>query len=135
MRAVAAAFRDCSPHDGGFLAAPYYPGLYAFLNTRAPTWDTYYLWPRSDQLQQAEIEELQRKHTSLVLLNPQFALNGREGLELVKTNPKLVEYIRSQYRRTAVQLPEGFELYYSPRDCANIMREKLESPSGSARQN
>ena len=135
MRAVAAAFLDCNPHDGGFLAAPYYPGLYAFLHTRAPSWDTYYLWPRGDQIQQAEIEGLQRNHTSLVLLNPQFALNGRESLELVRTNPKLVAYIRSNYQRRTVHLPEGFQLYYSPQGCADITRGTLESSSSSVKQN
>jgi hypothetical protein len=124
MNTVATAFRDCNPHDGGFFVAPFYPGLYAFLNTRAPTWDTYYLWPRSDEIQQAEIEALQRNHTSLILLNPGFALNGRESLELVRTNPKLVAYIRENYRRSTAQLPQGFELYYSPRYCEEVMRGK-----------
>ena len=134
MQVVAAAFLDCTPHDGGFFAAPFYPGMYAFLNTRAPSWDTYYLWPRSDQIQQAEIEALQQNHTSLILLNPEFALNGRESLELVRTNPKVVEYIRANYQRSAVHLPEGFELYYSPQGCANIMRGNLESSSPSGKQ-
>jgi hypothetical protein len=135
MHAVAAAFLDCTPHDGGFFAAPYYPGLYAFLQTRAPTWDTYFLWPRSDQLQQAEIEALQRNRTTLILLNPRFALNGRESLELVKTNPRLVEYIKSDYQRSAVRLPEGFELYYAPQYCADMTRGKLGSSSSSVEQN
>ena len=124
MNAVATAFRACGMHDGGFLAAPYYPGLYPFLNTRAPLWDTYFLWPRSDQIQQTEIEALQRSHTSLILLNPEFALNGRESLELARTNPKLVTYIRANYRRSATQLPDGFELYYSPQYCADPQRGK-----------
>jgi hypothetical protein len=117
MHIVAAGFHDCGEHDGGLLVAPYYPGLYAFLHTRAPAWDTYFLWPRSDQLQQTEIQALQRNRTSLILLNPQFALNGRESLELVNTNPKLVEYIKSAYQRSAVRLPDRFELYYSPQYC------------------
>ena len=124
MNAVATAFRACGMHDGGFLAAPYYPGLYPFLNTRAPLWDTYFLWPRSDQIQQTEVETLQRSHTSLILLNPEFALNGRESLELARTNPKLVTYIRANYRRSATQLPDGFELYYSPQYCADSQRGK-----------
>jgi hypothetical protein len=124
MNTVATAFRDCNPHDGGFFAAPFYPGLYAFLNIQAPTWDTYFLWPRSDGIQQAEIEALQRNHTSLILLNPEFALNGRESLEFVRTNPKLVAYIRANYRRSTAQLPEGFELYYLPQYCADITRGK-----------
>jgi hypothetical protein len=135
MHAVAAAFLNCTRHDGGFFAAPYYPGLYAFLNTRSPSWDTYYLWPRSDQIQQAEIEALQANRTSLILLNPQFALSARASLELLNTNPKLVGYIRSHYQRSAVHLPDGFELYYSPQGCAAIARGTLGSPLSFVKQN
>jgi hypothetical protein len=117
MKTVATAFHNCGPHDGGFMAAPYYPGLYAFLNTRAPSWDTYYLWSRSDLVQQEDIDALQQNRTALILLNPENALNARESLELVRTTPKLVEYIKSHYQRAAVQLPDGFELYYSPQEC------------------
>ena len=113
MQAVATAFHNCGGRDGGFLAAPYYPGLYAFLNTRAPSWDTYYLWPRSDQIQQAEIDELQRHRTSLFLLNPTFAINGRESLEFARTNPKLLGYIESHYQQAEPELPDGFKFYYS----------------------
>jgi hypothetical protein len=117
MNTAAAAFRNCGLHDGGFLAAPYYPGLYAFLNTRAPLWDTYFLWPRSDQTQQEDIDALQRSRTALILVNPLFALNGRQSLELVQTNPKLVRYIETHYQRSDVRLPDGFELYFSPQRC------------------
>lgn len=117
MNAVAAAFRVCGLHDGGFLAAPYYPGLYAFLNTRAPLWDTYFLWPRSDQTQQQDIDALQRSRTALILINPELALNARESLELVQTNPKLVRYVETHYQRSDIKLPDGFELYFSPEQC------------------
>jgi hypothetical protein len=117
MNTVATAFRNCGLHDGGFLAAPYYPGLYAFLNTRAPLWDTYFLWPRNQQAQQEDIDALQRNRTALILLNSQFALNGRESLELTQTNPILVAYIETHYQRSAIKLPDGFELYFSPQQC------------------
>jgi hypothetical protein len=117
MNTVATAFHDCGLHDGEFLAAPYYPGLYAFLNTRAPLWDTYFLWPRSEEAQQEDIDALQRNRTALILLNPQFALNGRESLELIQTNPKLVGYIETHYQRSDIKLPDGFELYFSPQQC------------------
>jgi hypothetical protein len=117
MNKVATAFRNCGLHDGGFLAAPYYPGLYAFLNTRAPLWDTYFLWPRNQQAQQEDIDALQRNRTAVILLNSQFALNGRESLELTQTNPILVAYIETHYQRSAIKLPDGFELYFSPQQC------------------
>ena len=124
MQAAATAFHNCGGRDGGFFAAPYYPGLYAFLNTRAPSWDTYYLWPRSDQIQQAEIDDLQRNHTSLFLLNPTFAINGRESLEFARTNPKLLGYIKSHYQRAQVELPDGFEFHYSPQECRQAPGKK-----------
>jgi hypothetical protein len=117
MKTVAAAFRRCGPDDGKFMAAPYYPGLYAFLNTRAPFWDTYYLWPRSDQAQQAHIDALRQNRTALILLNPKSAMNGRENLELVRTYPRLVEYIAGHYQRSDAKLLGGFELFYSPQEC------------------
>lgn len=119
MNTVEAAFRNCGPHDGGFMAAPYYPGLYAFLSTRAPLWDTYFLWPRNDQVQQTYIDALQRTRTALILINPESAMNGRETLELIGTAPKLVAYIATHYQRSDIKLPEGFELYYSPQECRN----------------
>lgn len=117
MNTIATAFHICGLHDGGFFAAPYYPGLYAFLNTRAPLWDTYFLWPRNQQAQQEGIDALQRNRTALILLNPQFALNGRESLELMQTNPTLVGYVETHYQRSDIKLPDGFKLYFSPQQC------------------
>jgi hypothetical protein len=117
MNIVGAAFRECGLRDGGFLAAPYYPGLYAFLNTRAPSWDTYFLWPRREQTQRDAIDAVQRNRTALILLNPGMPLNGRESLELIHTNPMLVAYVKEHYQRSALKLSEGFELYFSPRQC------------------
>ena len=135
MNTVETAFRNCGPHNGGFMAAPYYPGLYAFLSTRAPFWDTYFLWPRSDQIQQEYIEALQRDRTGLILLNPRFAINGRQSLELVRTNPKLVGYIEAHYQRSDVKLPEGFELYFSPQECRNPPTGNSEPQLPSANRN
>jgi hypothetical protein len=117
MNTVAAAFRNCRLLDGGFLAAPYYPGLYPFLNTRSPLWDTYFLWPRSQQAQQEDIDALQRNRTALILLNPEMALNARESLELIHTNPILVAYVEAHYQQSELKLPHGFQLYFLPEQC------------------
>src|SRR5438270_6296465 len=98
IKTVANGFRDCGSRDGTFLAAPYYPGLYAFLNTRAPNWDTFFLWPRTRQLQQLEIKDVEKHGLALVLLNTQAAMNGRESLKLAATNPELVEYVISNFQ-------------------------------------
>jgi hypothetical protein len=120
MRTVESAFKDCQAGDGGFFTAPYYPGLYAFLNVRSPVWDTYFLWPRSERVQESEIEALERNRTALVLLNREFAINGRESLKLSATNPKLAGYVMTHFKRSSENLPQGFELYFDPRQCSHL---------------
>jgi hypothetical protein len=117
MRVVQAAFLNCGPHDGGFLEAPYYPGLYAFLGKRSPFWDTYYLWPRSDDLQQRHIQALIGNRTSVVLLNRAASFDGQDRLRISHTYPKLVDFVLTHYQRMDVHLPDGFELYYLPQSC------------------
>jgi len=117
MLAVQTAFRDCGGSDGSFLAAPYYPGLYAFLNTRAPFSDTYYLWPRSDDLQRKHIQALIENRTSVVLINRDASFDNLARLRLAGTYPKLVDYILQHYQRLDTALPEGFELYSLPQNC------------------
>jgi len=118
MKTVEAAFRSCGAIDGSFLEAPFYPGLYAFLRTRAPTWDIYYLWPRSDAVQGREIEILIQNRTSLVLVNKEASFDGKNWLKIGRTNPRLMQYISTEYVRTGTNLPEGFELYTLPGSCA-----------------
>lgn len=122
MRTVQTAFQNCGARDGGFFAAPYYPGLYAFLNTRAPTWDTYFLWPRSESTQQSEVASLQRNDTALFVINSEFAMNGRDSLRFITTNPQLLAYITSHYQHSDTNLPTGFRLFYDPAQCKNLTR-------------
>jgi len=117
MNAAKAAFESRGARDGGFLEAPFYPGLYAFLNARAPFWDTYYLWPRSDDLQNRHIEALIENHTSLVLLNRDVTFDKQDWLRIGHTYPKLVDYILEHYQRSHQKFPDGFEVYYLPQAC------------------
>jgi hypothetical protein len=77
----------------------------------------YYLWPRSDDVQKKEIEALIQNRTALVLLNRDASFDGQEWLKIGNTNPKLVEYISSEYARTRTRLPQGFELDARPQSC------------------
>jgi hypothetical protein len=113
MEAVSRAFEDCGSANGTFLAAPYYPGLYAFLKTKSPLWDLYFLWPRDQALQQKQIVDLKQNNVSLVLLNRAAAMDGIEALRISHSDPDLVAYITHTYNRAEKNLPEGFEIYYS----------------------
>ena len=117
MNTVQAAFRACGGGDGSFFEAPYYPGLYAFLGTRSPTWDVYFLWPRDEQRQQEEIRTLEQNRTSLILMNRQVSYNRPVWLAIGTTNPLLTKYILDHYPRVPSSLPEDFEVEVLPGSC------------------
>lgn len=119
MKAVANAFHECGSVEGSFFEAPYYPGLYPFLNTKAPLWDLYQLWPRDDEFQLNEIHLLKQNGVSLVLLNRQAALDGDAALRIDHTQPRIVQFIQTQYKRSNAKLPQDFELYFSPQKCVD----------------
>jgi hypothetical protein len=116
MNTVASAFHNCGSVDGSFLAVPFYPGMYPFLRTRAPSWDIYYTWPRGDEIQQREINDLIQNHTSLVLLNRTASFDG-DTMRIDRTNPKLLLYLDAHYRPTSTKLPPGYELDALPGSC------------------
>jgi hypothetical protein len=118
MRVAKTVFQSCGCADGNFLALPYYPGMYAFLKTRAPFWEVYYLFPRNEEFQARHIEAIVKNGTSLVLINPRAAVDGLDRLRIDKTYPQLLRYIQTHFQRLeTVALPEGFELYYLPEKC------------------
>jgi hypothetical protein len=117
MRATETAFRRCGAGDGRFLAAPNYPGLYAFLDTRAPFWELYYLFPRSIEFQREHIEALAKNGTSVVLLNREAAIDGLDSLRMDRTNGELVQYLMTHYQPSNIKLPAGFEIRYLSQEC------------------
>jgi hypothetical protein len=117
LHATESEFRRCGAGDGHLLAAPYYPGVYAFVGTRAPFWELYYLYPRSVEFQQRHIEALEKNGTAIVLWNRDAKIDGMSRLEIGNTNPQLAEYLHSRYQPSNLTLPEGFEIRDLPQQC------------------
>jgi len=118
MRVVKTEFQKCACGDGNFLSAPHYPGFYAYLNTRAPFWEVYYLFARDSKFQARHIDALIQNHTSLILLNPSASVDGLDRLRIGDTYPQLVSYIQNHFSRlNAPTLPDDFELYVLPDKC------------------
>jgi hypothetical protein len=69
-------------------------------------------------VQDREIEALIQNRTSLVLVNQEASFDGKDWLKIGRTNPRLMQYISTEYVRTDTNLPQGFELYALPRSCA-----------------
>jgi hypothetical protein len=118
MQVLQNIFRSCGAVEGGFFEAPYYPGMYAFLRTPSPVWDTDFFWPRNDRIQQQEIDALIQNRTSLLLINRNAMFDGHEWLKISATNPRLAQYLFSTYLRASTKLPGGFELDVLPGSCA-----------------
>jgi len=122
MQVVRNIFRSCGAVDESFFEAPYYPGMYAFLQTRSPTWDTDFFWPRNDRIQQQEVESLLQNRTSLLLINREAMFDGHQWLRIAATNPILAQYVFGTYQRASIALPDGFELDVLPGSCpANLL--------------
>ncbi|MGO9829585.1 MAG: hypothetical protein ACLPJH_05550 [Myxococcaceae bacterium] len=83
---------------GEFFVAPFWPGAYAVLNAKSPTWEIYTVWHKSEAFQRREIERL-------AAAKPEFAvivtvlLDGRDDLQYRNTHPLIEQYIEDNFQR------------------------------------
>lgn len=101
--------RDLNLGEGeNFFIAPHTPMIYPLLNTKSPIWDIYLLFPESKQRQLEQIEELDRKNVSLVILADN-ALDGRDDLRFKNTHPILYNYFYQSFQEIdSTGLPENY---------------------------
>jgi hypothetical protein len=115
MRAAQVAFDGCGARDGSFLASPDYPALYAFLETRSPFWEVYFILfrlPRSEESQTRHIDALIQNRTAVILLTP----SDEKAMRVVY--PRLLDYILTHYQPMNTPAVSGdFQIYYMPEWC------------------
>jgi hypothetical protein len=112
MSTVKHEFERCTPRDGGFLEAPHYPGLYAYLHTRAPIWELYFLYQRPVEFQSEEIKSIKKWRPSIVLLNEKATVDGKQSLLLKNTNSSILSYVHAHYSVLDTRsLPGEFQIY------------------------
>lgn len=90
-----------NPQGGSFVATPLMPGAYPLLKRRSPVWETYALFPRSDQFQQDEIRRIEQARPGFILLQD-TALDGRDDLRFKNTHPMMTSYIETHFERVVV---------------------------------
>lgn len=98
------------------LAVPFFPGVYALLGRRSPTYEIYPLVKRTERFQEGEIARLRETCPRLVVVDDN-GLDGRADLRYSATHQYVWAYIRSSY--SAVVLPSinpALEVYV-PREC------------------
>lgn len=87
---------EYSPNDGQFLVVPFWPGAYAALERKAPIWEIYPLFPRSNIFQEGEIERIRQANPGFVLILD-FPLDGRDDLRYKNTHPLINKYIQENF--------------------------------------
>jgi hypothetical protein len=97
---VRRAMQQCNIGRDEFLAAPHFPGVYAFFNAKAPFWEMYYLYKRSEDFQRNHIRAI--SGTKLVLLSPEATVDDLESLKLRNTYSLLVDHIYQEYKPVTV---------------------------------
>lgn len=115
LEAVKKAYVACDAGPDAFMAAPHFPGVYAFLHAKAPFWEMYYLYPRSPEFQKQHIAAI--AHTRLILLAPDATVDNLERLKLRNTYGLLMDYIDRRYVPVDIALPDGYRLYALPGAC------------------
>jgi len=87
---------DFAPEGQSFFVTPLQPGAYAVLEAKAPTWEIYTAWPRTERFQSDEIARLSAAKPGFLLISD-AALDGREELRYRVTHPLIDRYVRDNY--------------------------------------
>lgn len=106
----------CDVSDGQFLAAPHFPGLYAFLNIAAPHWDSYYVYNRSPELQRQHLAAM--PEIKLALIAPDATIDGLERLKFANMYGESLRYIEDKLERSPVEwFPYPLDIYVRSSSC------------------
>jgi hypothetical protein len=92
---------EYAPKGQSFIAIPFVPGIYPLFERKAPTWETFPLFPRKKEFEHLEIERIKSAKPGFALVYD-MALDGRDELRFRNTHPLINEYIN----RNFIRIPE-----------------------------
>jgi hypothetical protein len=107
--------RGSEPSESkNFFAAPLWPGAYALLGRKSPTWEIYTAWPRSDEFQRQEIKGIEQSKPAFVVIYD-LPLDGHDELRYANTHPLIDAYVRANFNRTRAFSDDPALQIYLPR--------------------
>ena len=97
-------------HGKKIFVAPFWPGTYALFNQKAPVWEIYTLYPRSEEFQRREIERIKKEKIGVVLI-VDLALDGRDDLRFKNTRPIIQQFIEDYFEFVPNQPNPVYQIY------------------------
>lgn len=97
-----------------FIAVPFWPGAYALLNRKSPTWEIYPLLPRSAAFELGEIQRIQAANPGFVVIDT-MPLDDNDCLRYKNTHPLIYQYILSNFRSLPGSSSHAYQIFIGNR--------------------
>ena len=111
---IALLYRLCTRYaqnGRSFLATPFWPGAYAIMGRKSPTWEIYTVFPQTESFQQAEIERLRDANIGFAVITD-FLLDDRRDLLYASTHSSIERHIRDNFKPLSdIGLPSNLRVF------------------------
>jgi len=101
---------EFAPNGRSFVATPFWPGAYALLERRSPTWEVYALFSRSETFENREIARIQASNPGFVFVFD-LPLDGREELRFRNTHPLIYKFIMENFDPIDVSQNPAYQIF------------------------
>jgi len=99
------------PEGQVFIVTPFWPGIYAVMNTRSPLHGIYMTLPQSSQYQQREINRISELKPQLIVVMD-IGLDGRDDLRFRNAQPEIYDFIVRNFNAfDADGVPDQFRIF------------------------
>lgn len=102
--------RQYAPDGRNFVATPLWPGAYALLERKSPTWEIYGLFSRPPAFEEGEIARIEAAAPGFALVYD-LALDGDEQLRFKNSHPLTYRYFADNFQRVPNPLKPELELF------------------------
>lgn len=107
---------QCHVSDRQFLAAPHFPGLYAFLGIQAPAWESYYLHNRPQPMQERHLRAM--GEVKLAVVATESTIDQLDRLLFRNMHPASQELLDSEFEKSLLlEFPYPLTIYTRPKSC------------------